>query len=233
MRMATEVSASRFDFDSIAEKYDSWYTRPRGIMYDRIEKKAVRRLLPKEGKGLKLLDIGCGTGHWSRFFCDCGFEVTGVDASQSMLDMARSKNILGASFQLGDARALPFGESEFDVATLITTLEFVQSPEKVITEAVRCLRKPGGILIIAALNDLAEVNIKRKNRWQQPYAVARYFSLREIKNVLSFYGEARVSSTAFVPETKFLLPVTPVINKAAEILHLPQGAVVVGKAIMK
>jgi SAM-dependent methyltransferase len=52
-------------------------------------------------------DLGCGPGHVGRFLAGLGREVTGVDLSAGMLEIARQL-CPGLSFQLGDLRALPF-----------------------------------------------------------------------------------------------------------------------------
>ena len=97
---------SRFDFDAVADKYDKWYETTEGAMYDYLEKKAVSRYLRQNAQGKKLLEVGCGTGHWSQFFSDCGFEITGVDISGRMIKIAQSKNIANASFQIADGHTL-------------------------------------------------------------------------------------------------------------------------------
>ena len=79
-RMRPEYS-SRYDFDRIAEGYDKWYETRRGALYDRLEKKAINGFLPPSSGGKKLLEIGCGTGHWSAFFSNKGYHLTGVDIS--------------------------------------------------------------------------------------------------------------------------------------------------------
>lgn len=127
-----DSKASRFDFDLIADSCDSWYAGRRGVMYDRLEKKAIIRFLTPHVRGEKLLEVGCGTGHWSRFFSEYGFEVTGVDVSQRMIDVAKSKNISDASFQVADGHSLPFTNETFDITTAITTLEFVRDAKAVV-----------------------------------------------------------------------------------------------------
>ncbi len=76
---------TRFDFDSVADAYDMWYETAEGAMYDRLEKKAISKYLLRNVQGRKLLEIGCGTGHSSRFFGEHGFEVMAVDVSQCMV----------------------------------------------------------------------------------------------------------------------------------------------------
>jgi len=220
--------SDRFDFGSIADSYDSWYNTPRGAMYDRLEKRAVARYLPDPAVGKRLLDVGCGTGHWSRFFSDRGFEVVGIDISPMMVSVAHSKQIDGASFEVADAHAPPFQDGQFDVVVAITTLEFVRDPALVIREMVRCTRRPGGVLMVGVLNSLAGINRRRKNAGQEPYAAARLFTPRELRALLDSYGRTRVESAAFVPRQRCLLWLAPLWDAPARVLRRPTGAFIVG-----
>jgi len=221
--MMTE-KPSRFDFDALANNYDWWYESAKGRIYDRLEKKAISRYLPPGAKGKKLLEVGCGTGHWSQFFSDCGFEVTGVDVSEHMINIAKNKNIPNASFKVGDGHCLPFEDGIFDVTAAITTLEFVRDAEVVVQEMIRCTRKPRGRLLIGVLNELARLNRNRKQRPESPYAKARLFSPRELKQLLVRYGEACVVTTGFIPRQKHLLPLSPLIDTVSRLLRIPYGA---------
>jgi ubiquinone/menaquinone biosynthesis C-methylase UbiE len=69
----------------MAARYESWYDTPRGRRFDAAQKDAVSRLLPVPEPGQTLLEAGCGTGHWARFFAQCGYEVTGLDLSPEMI----------------------------------------------------------------------------------------------------------------------------------------------------
>src|SRR4030042_1319685 len=90
--MNIAIQPSRYDFSALAEGYDSWYLSREGELYDKFEKTAVLKYLPSKPDYKTLLDIGCGTGHWSIFFSECGFTVTGLDVPQRMIDVARSKS---------------------------------------------------------------------------------------------------------------------------------------------
>lgn len=221
--MITEKQ-SRFDFDLLADKYDSWYESAKGAMYDRLEKGAISKYLPKKPMRRKLLEVGCGTGHWSQFFSGYGFVVIGVDVSESMIDIAQSKNIPNASFQVADGHSLPFKDVIFDVTAAITTLEFVRDAEVVVQEMVRCTRKPGGRLLIGVLNELARLNRNRKQRPETPYAKARLFSPSQLKQLLEPYGQVRMVITGFVPNQTVLLPLTPLFDAIGRFLHIPCGA---------
>jgi ubiquinone/menaquinone biosynthesis C-methylase UbiE len=215
---------SRFDFDAVTDTYDQWYETAKGIMYDRLEKKAVSRYLRQNAQGMKLLDVGCGTGHWSQFFSSCGFEVTGVDVSERMINIAKRKNISDTSFQLANGHSLPFADGTFDVTAAITTLEFVRDAEVVVQEMIRCTRKPGGQLLVGTLNALAPMNRDRKQRPESPYAKAQLFSAGELKQLLEPFGRLVMVTVGFVPNQKLFLPLAPLLDAIGRFLHIPYGA---------
>ena len=215
--------ASRFDFDPIADSYDSWYAGRRGAMYDRLEKKAIIRYLPPHAKGEKLLEVGCGTGHWSRVFSEYGFEVTGVDVSERMIDIAKSKNISDVSFQVADGHSLPFADETFDVTAAITTLEFVRDAEAVLREMMRCTRKSGKILL-GVLNGLSKVNRQRANSPESPYSAARLFSLIELKEFLEPFGRVEITVGGFVPAQSWLIPIAPWFDYIGGVIGSQKGA---------
>ena len=225
----TNAEPSRFDFARIADTYDRWYETPVGRVYDALEKRAVARALPRSAPGARLLDVGCGTGHWSAFFSEHGFVVTGVDTSPEMIEVAREKRIANASFEVADAHALPFDDGRFDVTAAITTLEFVRDAEAAVREMARCARRPGGSILIGALNALASINERRKANGVPAYADARFLPPAELKAMLAAYGEARVKVTTFVPCATWALPLAPLADLVGRIFHSPYGAFLVGE----
>jgi ubiquinone/menaquinone biosynthesis C-methylase UbiE len=66
--------------------------------------------------------------------------VMGADISPHMLRVARQKLGKDVHLLLGDAEYLPFKENSFDCVALITTLEFIPDPERVVDEALRICR---------------------------------------------------------------------------------------------
>jgi len=222
---ANESKASKFDFDLVAASYDGWYTGRRGAMYDRLEKKLIADFLPVNTEGKKLLEIGCGTGHWSRFFNQCGFEVTGLDISETMINTARQKNIPNVSFYAGDGHSLPFQDNTFDVTAAITTLEFVGDAEVVLQEMMRCTVKEGRILL-GILNSLSVVNHQRQrqNSHENPYAAARLFSPGELKEFLEPYGQVEIIVGGFVPTQNWLITLAPWIDRIARMFGNQKGA---------
>ncbi|MDL1976502.1 MAG: class I SAM-dependent methyltransferase [Deltaproteobacteria bacterium] len=175
-----------FDFTA-AREYDRWFDDPRNrFVYD-LEKEIILKLLsprPRE----RLLDIGCGTGNHLRIFDDMGLDVTGVDSSPYMLDIARKKMGQRAEIRRGNAEEIPFEDNSFDIATLINVLEFTDDPARVIAEASRVARER---VFIGALNSFALKGIERRVKGifkENIYNRARFFSVwglhREARSVL-------------------------------------------------
>jgi len=186
-----EKAGSLYDFGPLAAGYDRWYDGPLGKMYDRMEKEAVAKLLPPAGRGERLLEVGCGTGHWSAWFGSLGYEVTGVDISAEMVEVARARGPAGCTFQVADARRLPFDDASFDVVAAMATLEFVTDAEAVVKEMFRCV-KPTGRVVVGTLNRDAPLNRNRVEQGNEPYASARLLSPIELKRLLEPYGRVRM-----------------------------------------
>jgi len=187
---------SSFDFGSLAEHYDDWYKTSPGQQHDQVQKADVLKLLPHPGRGLSLLDVGCGTGHWSRFFASLGYKVHGIDISEKMILVARSKQreCPGCTFGVADAQALPFPEASFAVVAAITSLEFMPDPAVALREMARCTR-PGGIILVAVLNRAAPLNQARLAEGKEPYTAAHMFTAKELEDLLAPYGEVRMRAS--------------------------------------
>jgi SAM-dependent methyltransferase len=95
-------------------------------------------------RGARWLDVGCGTGALTQTILrDCApRSVHGVDSSAGFLESARQRTS-GASFEVGDAQALPAKDAEFDAAVSGLVLNFVPKPERAAGEMRRAVR-PGG-----------------------------------------------------------------------------------------
>ncbi|MGI9528362.1 MAG: class I SAM-dependent methyltransferase [Acidimicrobiia bacterium] len=72
------------------------------------------------GPGMRVLDVGCGTGAHLDAFADTGASCWGVDLSPGMLEVAKDRLPDSVDLRLGDATDLPFGDGFFD--TVFTSL---------------------------------------------------------------------------------------------------------------
>lgn len=96
------------------------------------------------GPGRHVLDLCCGQGNVAAALLAAGAEVTGLDFSTAMLEIARER-APGARLVLGDAMALAIASASFDAVTIGFGLPHVPDPPRVLAEAARVLR-PGGRL---------------------------------------------------------------------------------------
>src|SRR6056297_1846562 len=125
-----------FETKEVAEMYDGWYQSKVGMIYDYLEKKTIRKLIKSRGeiKG-RMLEVGSGTGHWSQYFAQLGFDLVGVEKSKYMYNIAERKDIKNAKFINNDIFDYEPKE-KFDCASFITTLEFIEKDKQVIKRVV-------------------------------------------------------------------------------------------------
>lgn len=109
----------------------------------------IDHYLPASGDGLRLLDLGCGTGHQMAQLRRRGFDVTGVDGSEAMLQQARLHNP-DAELRLADVEALPFPEASFDLVVCVEVLRYLPRISGCVQEIARVL-KPGGVCLATAV----------------------------------------------------------------------------------
>ncbi len=205
---------THFDFGSKARSYDSYYDDPVGQMVDRLEKAAVARRLPDAEPGQTLLEVGSGTGHWSEWFAGKGYNVTGVDITPEMVEIAEekrlSKGIADIRYLVGDGSDLQFPSDYFDVGAAITVLEFASDPEKVISELARIV-KPDGRLIVCVLQSNSYLDRKQRRGEYLHHSGIHFFSKPELEGILKSYGDVMVTRCLFAP------PVAEAIDKADRI----------------
>ena len=102
------------------------------------------------GQGSTVLDVATGTGRQAFAFAKRGYDVTGVDLTESMLAVARKNNKNGlVKFEAADATHLRFAENCFDVSCISFALHDMPLAirERVLKEMVR-VTKPNGMIVI-------------------------------------------------------------------------------------
>jgi SAM-dependent methyltransferase len=124
-----------------AREYDRWYETPRGRWIGQRELALlVDALEPQPGESL--LDVGCGTGFFTRSLEGAfGPRVLGVDVNADWVEYARRRETGGARYEVADACALPYADGSFDVVVSIAALCFVAEEAAAVREIVRVARR--------------------------------------------------------------------------------------------
>ena len=73
-----------FASPDVALSYEAWYETT-GRRADRLEKALLKWLLASFPQASSLLEVGCGTGHFTRWFKDLGLQTAGLDLSLPIL----------------------------------------------------------------------------------------------------------------------------------------------------
>jgi ubiquinone/menaquinone biosynthesis C-methylase UbiE len=175
--------------EQAAAHYEDWYETPEGRRADELEKAALWRLLEKFSGAQSVLEVGCGTGHFTRPLSDQGLAAVGLDISAAMLAQAQALD--GAYLVQGDAVRLPFADRAFDLTALVTALEFVERPREALAEALRVARR--GVLL-GVLNRWSTLGL-----WHQlvgffrptVYDTALFYSVWEVKRLLRSVADER------------------------------------------
>ncbi len=207
----------------LARLYEAWQKSPEGILLDRLSSELIVRLLRPQ-KGERILDIGCGTGNHLLLFYRLGFDVTGLDASPYMLDIARSRLGNKASLKIGRAENLPFEDNEFDLATLIITLEFLDDPVAALREAGRVTRNK---VFVGVLNSLSfECMCKKFHALfhDSIFREAHLFTLWRLKgHVINAYGNVPMECGSIQMMPFFFRNYTKRIEMSSSVQSYPFG----------
>ncbi len=205
-----------------AASYEAWYASARGHWVGAAECRLLdTRLRARAGE--TLLDIGCGTGWFTRRFAVEGLITTGLDIRADWLSFARRQSAGELQWVAGDARALPFADESFDHVLSVAALCFVEDERRAVAEAVRVARHRfaigwlhRGSLLYREKGRDGGTGAYRGARWHDKNEVVGFFSGLPVRDLA-------VHSAIFLPSGG------PVARLAERLLPhaLPLGALIV------
>jgi len=180
-----------FDDPALARRYEQWYAGTSRDA-DLLEKDLLEKLLCGLPVAQSVLEIGCGTGHFTRWLAQRGLDAVGLDVSEPMLNEARAGG--GPRYLTGDAHALPFADRSYDVTALITTLEFLADPARALAEAVRVARQ--GVLL-GVLNRWSVLTLRYRLSGKPMWRAARFFGPGELAAMVRRAAGPRLKAVAW------------------------------------
>lgn len=147
------------EFKGLGSHSAEWFGDTRDHWWHR---DSLARLAERMGGSAlhRVLDVGCGVGHWGRTIASvlaADVSVVGVDREAVWVEKAAEKAAaagLSERFQYrrADADALPFEDGAFDLVTCQTVLIHVADAAKVVREMTRVVR-PGGVVLLGEPNN--------------------------------------------------------------------------------
>ncbi|MEP6714281.1 MAG: class I SAM-dependent methyltransferase [Terriglobia bacterium] len=150
-------------FDQRAAAYDREYDdeSPGGYAL-RIRRRKVMDLF--DGDGGKVLDVGCGPGMMASEVLRRDCEFWGVDPSENMIDICRSRfgTVKRAHFVIADALNLGLPDASFDLVMCMGVMDALQDRQLAVREMIRVL-KPGGTLIITFTSQSSPYAVWKRN----------------------------------------------------------------------
>lgn len=213
-------------FNTVAEKYASWYSDPSpGGFALRVRREKVLQLLGHDTG--KILDVGCGPGVMAQALLDLGWEFWGIDASPKMIRECHTRfdRAGQAHFAVGDAARLPFPSGFFDAVLCTGVIDRLPSAAAAIQEMTRVVRKNGTLIIafahllspyaawkayvyypvLAGLRPLYYWLSGRARPPALPSSFPRLYTVGSARELLARHG-ARVSRVVFYNANVFLSP---------------------------
>lgn len=191
--------------------YEAWYHTPRGSWIGQRELSLLLDLV-RPAHGHTLLDVGAGTGYFSRGFAEAGLKVTGIDPNPAMVRYARTQTGT-VDYLEGIAEQLPFEEDSFDYAAAVTSLCFVTEPQKALAEMWRVSRHG---IILGLLNRNSLLYLKKYDTGA--YQGARWDAWPTVRQ---WIAQLKPQTIAHRHKTAIFFPSGEVLARFAE--HLLPG----------
>ena len=155
-------------------EYEAWYHTVRGKWIAGIEWKLLLNLM-RPDKDATLLDVGCGTGYFSRLFAKAGLQVSALDPDWSALTYARQQDG-EIDYLQANALSLPFTNDSFDYVSAITSLCFVEPPQQALQEMWQVTRRG---LVLGFLNKYSLLYWQK--RYSNSYKGARWDRINTLR----------------------------------------------------
>ena len=151
---------------------------------------AIKKMLPADS-GLRILDVGCGTGYIAGQIRDMGHEVIGIDFDEAALRIARSKYPSIEFYKHAAESQFTDYIKDADVVMAVEVIEHLYSPKSFLDNVYECLR-PGGWVVLSTPYYGYEKNlvISVLNQWDHKFTVGweeghiKFFSNRTMRAML-------------------------------------------------
>lgn len=176
---------------------------------DNLIQQAIK-MLPENLSNKEILDIGCGEGRWSRLMAERGGAVTGIDASQKMIEMGNkrseqlSNRIKLLKMNVGNLTDI---KKKFDFAFSCYTFNNISNLKDIFQILNKVLKDNGELLIATKLLDFKNSNNKIFKNYFLPIMSADKYTIYTYGNEMKDYDETSKNNSfelidSYLQETK-------------------------------
>lgn len=198
IRYGVLIMAKIEPFEKYSNEYEEWFEKNSSIYESELN--AIKTFVPEDKYGV---EIGVGTG---RFAVPLNIKV-GVDPSPKLAEIARRK---GITVYENSAEALPFSDSIFDFALMVTVICFVDDIEKAFEESYRILKRDG-FLIVCFIDRNSHLGKEYQERKAESrfYKETKFYSVEELVSYLrkTGFSDFKFRQTIFDQRKDELQPV--------------------------
>jgi len=167
----------------LTRTYEQWYEGPYKAA-ELWQKQVVAELLAADPRIGTLLEYGCGTSRFTRWWHQIGIEATGADISPFMI--AEAVERFAGDLVLGHSGHMPFRDNTFDAVGFVTTFEYYDDPVQVVREAARVGRYG---IVFGMIHKITPRTIRRRVQQlfgRNPfYETATFYSLWSLKRIIA------------------------------------------------
>lgn len=131
----------------VADWYDAHLQQPTGTYHRDVLLPNLTRLMAIK-PGMRLLDVACGNGYFSREFFRQGAAVVGVDIAPELISLAKKQSPKEIEYHVAPAHAMPFvADGSMDAVLISLAIQNMENVKEVFAECHRAL-KPGGKMFV-------------------------------------------------------------------------------------
>jgi 2-polyprenyl-6-hydroxyphenyl methylase/3-demethylubiquinone-9 3-methyltransferase len=193
---------------------DEWYTRkdhPIALLRKENEIRIpwILKTIKEKFEGpVNALDIGCGGGFLTNALAEEGHKTSGIDLSSTSLQVAKKFDKTNSvDYKLASAYDLPYQDNQFSAICAMDVIEHVEDPNKLISEASRCL-KPGGLFFYHTFNRnplsfifiIKGVEWTVKNTPKNLHVYPLFIRPKELEKHLNSYNLSSIYTSGFGPK---------------------------------
>lgn len=172
-----------------AKAYDEWYNTTHGKWVGSTELALIRKHLAPQ-KNESLLDVGCGTGYFTRNIAPFVAKADGVDLDDLRISYAQGAS-RSENYMLADATTLPFDDKSYDLVMAITSLGFMSDQRQALGEMIRVARRKVAVAVLNRNSSLWEV--EGKNGGSGGYKGAHWHTKDELEAMIMDFGISKIS----------------------------------------